>query len=189
MAKARGKDTWRLKEPYEILAPSMFGSTKIGETLAAEPEQVENRILETSLSDLTGDFSKSHVKLRFKVNRVEDGKASTEFIGHDTSREYVRSQIRRRAAKIDHMTDATSNDGRKLRIKTTIITLRRIQSSQIKTLRTITEGIIKKRGQKLKFDQFVQELVLEKLASDIYKQIRKICPIRRVENLKSKVLK
>lgn len=166
----------------------MFGSTKIGETLAAEPEQVKDRVLETSLSDLTGDFSKSHVKLRFKVNEVQDGKATTKFIGHNTSREYIRSQVRRRATKITHITDVKSRDGRKLRVTTIVITLSKIQSSQIKQIRKKIEEVVQKRSQKLKFDQFVQELVLEKLGSDIYKQTKEICPIRRVEVLKSKII-
>lgn len=166
----------------------MFGSTKIGETLATDPERVKDRVLETSLSDLTGDFSKSHVKLRFKVKEVQDGKATTKFIGHNISREYVRSQIRRRATKIDHITDVNRRNGRKLRVKTVVITLRKIQSSQIKSIRKKIEEVIQKRAQKLKFDQFVQELVLEKLGSDVYKQVKEICPIRRVEVLKSKII-
>ena len=63
MARAKGRDTWRSKEWYDILAPSMFGSTKIGETLASEPEKLKGRVIETTLGDLIDDFSKSHIKI------------------------------------------------------------------------------------------------------------------------------
>jgi small subunit ribosomal protein S3Ae len=48
--------------------------------------------------------------------------------------------------------------------------------------------VIESRGKKLTMDQFVQEIVLGKLAADIYKVIKKICPVRRVEVRKSKII-
>lgn len=188
MAKAKGRDTWRLKEWYDIMAPTMFGSTKIGETMATEPKQIKGRILETTLGDLIDDFSKSHVKLRFKLKEVQDDKVSTEYLGHDLSREYVRSQVRRWATKVDCITDVTSKDGQKLRIKAIAISLRRIRHSQIKSIRSEMEKTLGDRCRELEFDQLVQELALGKLASDVYNVIKEICPIRRVEVQKSRVI-
>jgi small subunit ribosomal protein S3Ae len=37
-------------------------------------------------------------------------------------------------------------------------------------------------------EQFIQEVVLGKLSSDIYKEAKRYCPVRRVEVFKSKVL-
>lgn len=188
MAKAKGRDTWRLKEWYDIIAPPMFGSTKIGETMATEPEQIEGRVLETTLSDLTDDFSKSHVKLRFKLKGVQDGQISTEFVGHALSREYIRSQVRRRVTKVDCITDIASRDGRKLRVKAMAISLNRVRDSHIHSIHLRMEKTIKDKSRKLEFDQLVQELVLGKLASDIYKEVKEICPIRRVEVQKSRLI-
>ncbi|MEM3422019.1 MAG: hypothetical protein QW315_07190, partial [Candidatus Hadarchaeum sp.] len=55
------KKSWREKEWFEVVAPPMFGSQKIGETLASEPEQLLGRVFETTLGDLIEDFSKSHI--------------------------------------------------------------------------------------------------------------------------------
>lgn len=188
MARAKGRDTWRLKEWYEIIAPSMFGSQKIGETMATDPEQVKGRVLEVTLRDLIDDYSKSHVKLYFKVSEVKGGQAITEFVGHDMARGYIRSQVRRRATKVDTRTDVTTVDGVKLRITAMVITLRKVQSSHIDSIRSRMEEAIRERAKKLEFDQFVQELALGKLASDVYKSVKEICPIRRVEVRKSKVI-
>ena len=46
-------------------------------------------------SELDGDFSKMHVKIRFKVSDVIGSDALTEFVGHDVMKDYVRRQIRR----------------------------------------------------------------------------------------------
>ncbi len=116
MARMKGRETWRSKEWYDILAPSIFGSSEIGETLASEPEKLKGRVIETTLGDLINDFSKSHVKVLFKIKEVEDHEAKTEFVGHDMSREYIRGQVRRRTTKIDCITTVTTSDGHKLRL-------------------------------------------------------------------------
>lgn len=69
-----------------------------------------------------------------------------------------------------------------------VTSLRRIQSSQIDAIRGGMRKIIENRAAERKLDQFVQEVVLGKLAADIYKTIKKICPVKRVEVRKTKVL-
>lgn len=188
MARPKRRDGWRAKKWYDIHAPSMFGSMKIGETLASEPEKVEGRVMETTLGELIDDFSKNHIKIYLKIKEVEDSKAKTEFMGHDMSREYIRSQVRRRATKVDCITDVTTPDDRKLRITSIAVTLNRTKGPQKKAIQKRMEKYIKERTKDFKFEQLAQQMVLGKFASDIYKNIKDICPIRRVEVKKSKVL-
>lgn len=188
MARPKRRDGWRAKKWYDIHAPSMFGSMKIGETLASEPEKVEGRVIETTLGQLIDDFSKNHIKIYLKIKEVEDSKAKTEFMGHDMSREYIRSQVRRRATKVDCITDVTTPDDRKLRITSIAVTLNRTKGPQKKAIQKRMEKYIKERTKDFKFEQLAQQMVLGKFASDIYKNIKDICPIRRVEVKKSKVL-
>ncbi len=188
MARPKGRDSWRAKEWYDILAPSMFGSTKIGETLASDPEKVIGRIVETSLGDLIDDFSKTHIKILLKIKEVDDNEAKTEFIGHDMSREYIRSQVRRRATKIDVIEDIKTEDGKEVRITAIAVTLNRAQEPQRKSLHARMEEFIKDKASDYEFDQLAQQMVLGKFASDIYKNIKDICPVRRVEVKKSKLI-
>ena len=182
------RDTWRTKGWYEVFAPSMFGGTKIGETPAVDARQLEGRVLESTLGDLIDDFSKSYIKLYFQVKGIEGNRALTKFIGHDVARDYVRSQVRRRVSKIDGVWMITTQDGYRLRLAALVTTLKRIQSSQIEAMRASMKEVIEQRAAKLTFDQFVQEAILGKLSSDVYKVIKKICPVRRVEIQKTKVL-
>jgi small subunit ribosomal protein S3Ae len=183
-----GKETWREKEWYEVIAPPMFGGTKIGETPALDARQLPGRVLETTLGDLIDDFSKSHIKLYFQVKGIEGKRALTRFVGHDMARDYVRSQVRRRATKVDGIFTVTTQDGCKLRMSSMVTSARRIQSSQIEAIRARMREVIEERAKERTFDQFVQEVVLGKLAADIYKAVKKICPVRRVEVKKTKVL-
>ena len=65
------KDKWKAKEWYKIHAPRMFNEAEIGETPSADPEFVLGRTVEVTVQDLTGDFSKMHIKLKFKVVSVD----------------------------------------------------------------------------------------------------------------------
>lgn len=188
MARPKGRDSWRAKKWYDIEAPAMFGSIKIGETLASDPEKVKGRVIETTLGDLIDDFSKNHIKIFLKVREIEDDKAKTEFVSHDMSREYVRSQVRRRATKVDVITDITTSDGRKVRITAIAVTLNRTKTPQKNSIHIQMEDFIQEKAEEYEFEQLAQQMVLGKFASDIYKHIKDICPIRRVEVKKSKLL-
>ncbi len=182
------KKSWREKEWYDIVAPPMFGNAKIGETLASDSSQLIGRVFETTLGDLIEDFSKSHIKLYFQVKGVEEGRVLTSFISHDMARDYIRSQIRRRATRISDISTVTTQDGHRLRVSSIITTLRRVQSSQLEAIRKDMRKVVEDRAGKRTFDQFVQEVVLGKLSADLYKEAKKYCPVKRVEVWKTKVL-
>ena len=182
------KRSWREKGWYDIVAPPMFGGAKIGETLASDPSQLPGRVFETTLGDIIEDLSKSHIKLYFQVKGIEEGRALTRFIGHDMARDYIRSQIRRRATRIGDISTVTTQEGHKLRVSSIVTTLRRVQSAQLEVIRRDMRKVVEARAGERTFDQFVQEVVLGKLASDIYKAAKRYCPVKRVEVWKTKVL-
>jgi len=182
------KKSWREKEWYEIVAPPMFGGAKIGETPALDSQQLLGRVFETTLGDIIEDFSKSHIKLYFQVKSVDGTKAMTAFVGHEMARDYVRSQVRRRVGKADDIATVTTQDGYRLRLSSMVTTVRRVQSTKIDAVRGEMRKVVVARAKERTFDQFVQEMVLGKLSSDIYKEAKRYCPIHRVEVYKSKVL-
>ena len=182
------RKSWREKDWYEVLAPPMFGSQKIGETPTVDVAQLQGRVFETTLGDLIEDFSKSHIKLYFQVRELKDKQAVTGFIGHEMARDYIRSQIRRRAGKIDDVATVTTKDGYTLRLKSIVMTLRRVQRSKLDVIHKDMRRVVEAKAAERTLDQFVQEAVLGKLSADIYREVKKYCPIRRVEVYKSRVL-
>ncbi|MEM1874875.1 MAG: 30S ribosomal protein S3ae [Candidatus Hadarchaeales archaeon] len=181
--------SWKEKVWYEVYAPSMFGGAMVGEIPASDPSHLIGRVFETTLGDIFNDPSKSYVKLYFKITKVEDTKAHTEFDGHEMVKDYIRSLVRRRSEKVDEITPVQTTDGYQMRITSMAITAGKTKSSKISTMRKMIREIIQKRAAERTFDQFVQEMVLGKLAMDILKAIKVIHPIRRIEVYKSKILK
>ena len=113
--KAKGssrkvKDKWKAKEWYSLHAPRMFNETEIGETPSGDPESLYGRTAEVTVQELTGDYSKMHIKLKFKVTDVDGSVAKTSFVGHSLTSEYIRRLTRRKKTKTDHVVDITTKD-------------------------------------------------------------------------------
>ncbi|WP_456475715.1 30S ribosomal protein S3ae [Candidatus Pyrohabitans sp.] len=186
--KRRKIDTWKTKKWYNILAPKIFGGVKIGETLASNPEQLIGRVIEATMKDITGDFTKQHIKLRFKITEVRGNNAYTRFEGQRLSREYMRSQIRRKSTRVEGIVDAITKDGHKLRIRVIALAFGRAQTSQECAIRRILVDMVKTAAEEREFDSFVQEVVSGKIAASMYRAASKIYPLKRVEVRKIKVL-
>jgi len=195
MAKARSraaarkvKDRWRAKNWYNILAPASFDNATIAETLADDPEKLNDRVTEITLQDLTNDFRKSHIKLYFKVHQIEDNNARTEYIGHTLTSDYLRRMVRRRRSKIDAVYDVKTRDGARIRIKPFATTDRRIQNSQKNIIRLTMQKTIAGKAKAMTLSEFVKYIIEGKLGSDIYKSCKTYYPVRRIEIYKTKVL-
>jgi small subunit ribosomal protein S3Ae len=171
-----------------VVAPSFFGNVELGAIPAQEPEQLIGRVVEATLYDITSDFSHHFLKMFFQVNEVDAKTAKTLFKGHEYSRDYLRSLVRRRTTKVDSLINLTTKDGYKLRIAVSALTLSRIKTSQEKIIRKMMDKTIHEKANALSLDQFVQEMVLGKIASDIYNQAKEVAPLRHVGIRKSKLL-
>jgi len=195
MAKARSrtaarkmKDKWKAKTWYNILAPPSFDNVTISDTLADKPVNLINRVTEVSLQDLTNDFRKSHIKLYFKIHNVEETNAHTLFVGHTLTSDYLRRMVRRKRSKIDGVYDATTRDGATVRVKPFATTDKRIQNSQRKIVRETMKKTILDLAKISTLSEFVKCIIDGKIGSDIYKNCKKLYPVKRVEVYKTHVL-
>jgi small subunit ribosomal protein S3Ae len=185
--RSRIKDKWRDKKWYKIVSPPYFGGVELGSVPADDPNKLVGRIVDGTLYDITNDFAHQYLKMYFRVEDVEGKTAHTVFKGHEYSRDYLRSLVRRRTTRVDGLFDVTTKDGYGLMLAVSVFTLSRIKTSQEHEIRTIISAIIKEKATSLTFDQFVQELVLRKIASDIYNEAKRISPLRHVGVRKSKL--
>ncbi len=188
-ARRRVRDTWKEKSWYTIKTPVNFEDKEIGETPAKDAKLLIGRGVEVTMRELTGDFSKQYIKLRFEIDNVAGEVANTKFTGHKTTTDYVRSMIRRGTSRIDASTIATTKDGRKIKLQVLAVTVRRAKSSQQKYMRKIIEDLLVEAAAEKSFDELIKVVVNGNLASEIYHNAKKIYPLKRVEIIKSKVIK
>lgn len=195
MAKARAraavrkvKDRWKAKTWYNILAPPSFDNVTLADTLADNPNNLINRVTEVSLQDLTNDFRRSHIKLFFKIKKIDGTNALTQFVGHTLTSDYLRRMIRRRKSKIEGVYDVNTRDGAVIRIKPFATTDKRIQNSQMKVVRETMKKTIYDQAKANTLSEFVKIVLDGKTGSDIYKNCKKLYPVKRVEIYKTEVV-
>lgn len=186
--RTKVRDKWRGKSWYTIVSPPYFGKIELGTVPSDEPSKLVGRIINTTLYEITNNFSHQYLKMYFKVTEVDGRTAQTVFNGHEYSRDYLRSLVRRRTTQIEGIFKVTLKGDYRLRLSASAFTLKRIKTSQEKTIRTIMKKIIEEKAAQLSYDQFVQEVVLGKIASDIYNEAKKVAPLRHVGIRKSKLI-
>nr|AAZ32507.1 SSU ribosomal protein S3AE [uncultured euryarchaeote Alv-FOS4] len=182
------RDKWRSKVWYTIITPETFSSKEIGMTPADEPEKVIGRIAESTLYDLTGNFKKMHVKLYFKINRVQGTNAYTRFTGHDMTTDYIRRMIRRRRSRIDAIFNVDTSDGYRMRVKVLTVPDRRIKSSIKTEIRKKIQEYLTEKAHSMTFSEYVKYLLADETPRDLSKVLKPIYPVKRIEIRKSEVL-
>ncbi|GBF08401.1 30S ribosomal protein S3ae [Aeropyrum pernix] len=186
------RDTWRLKKWFKVVAPPLFGETVLGTTPADDPDKLIGRVMETTLFDITGDYSYVHVKMYFQVVRVEGDTAYTRFKGHELLRDYIRGLTRRKSSKVTGIFNVWTKDGYGLRVTAMAFTRQRCKTSQKSAIRKVMQEVVEQKARESTLDELIQLMVFSdhegSLAYLIDESARKIYPLRKVEIAKSKLL-
>ena len=181
MAKVKGKE-W-----YPIVAPKMFGNRVLGETFALDPDNIPKRVLSATLIDLTGEPSKYYFKLFFKIREIKDGKARTEYVGHECTRDFLARIVNIRTNRIDTNDIFSLKEG-KIRVKTIAITTSHVRASVATDLRKKISQLLSEKLSSMSLDEFVNDMIEGKIQSSVRSEVNKIYPLRSFEIKKTKVL-
>ena len=181
LAARKQRDKWRAKRWYTVRAPrNPWSYRNIGETIAEEDSMLEGRIYEMMQNELDGDFSKMHVKVRFRITHTVGSDAITEFIGHEVAKDHIRRQVRRARSKVDDTVDIVTEDGFYIRMKPLVITHRTAKSSQKQEIRSRAKEIILKAGATSTWVGIQKSIMDGSLESSIKDAVSAIHPVRTV---------
>ena len=189
VASKKVKDKWKAKKWYTILANESFGKKEIGSSPASSPEEMVGRVSEASLSDITGDYKQSHVKLYFRITKTEGDKAYTEFEGHEINQDYIRRMIRRRKTRIDLVVDAVTSDNSSIRIKPLIVVDRKVINNIETGIRNRVAEFLRAKVKEQPISQFIVYMFSTQIYNDLYEQIKVIYPAKKIEIRSSEVFK
>ncbi len=190
MSKATKKvrDKWRAKEWYDVYAPAYFGEKKVASIPCSDPARVIGRVVETTLYDITNDFSHQSQKLYFLASGVKGMRADTILKGHEYSADYLRSLVRRGSTRIDAIFNVTSRDQYVTRASVVAFTRDRVNANQQHLIRSIMKKTIEEKAVTLGYDQLCHEMILGIFGSEVYNLAKKVSPLRHVGVRKSKLL-
>jgi small subunit ribosomal protein S3Ae len=183
------KDKWKAKQWVTVLASPSFGNAPIGRVPLTDVEKPGGRVVETTLYDILKQDPQHYAfKLYFQIDRVDGDTAYTILKGHEYSREYLRSLIRRGSSMSDFIKDYKTKDGYVVRVYCIALSQGRMNSSKKHEIRVVMDTVIAERAASLTYDQFVQETVLQKVASDVYNEAKNVTRLRHVGVRKTKLI-
>ncbi|HQT44364.1 MAG TPA: hypothetical protein PLO51_00135 [Candidatus Micrarchaeota archaeon] len=190
--KAKGKvvDKWKAKSWYSVIAPEFFNSKEIGQIVSSDEENLVGRKVNANLGELTGSFnmSNAYTTIKFLVKEVKGKHCYTEFIGHELAPAYVRTLARRRRSVIMVVKDNVTKDGKKYRIKMTVVTGVKVSAKAKTAIRKAIEEELASSVPKTDYIAMAQDVLFGKLSQKVYLRIKKIAPIRKIEAHKSEIV-
>ena len=188
-AARKQKDKWKAKRWYTIRAPRQPWHFKvIGETLGEEDQLLIGRMYEITQQEVDGDFSKMHVKLKFRVTEIIGQDAITEFAGHEVLKDHVRRQVRRYRGKIDDVIDAITEDGYYVRIKPFMITQGRVKTSQKQGIREACRNTVLQAAARNTWVSLQKLMLTGELEQMIDKAVRKVASVKTIIIRKSQLV-
>lgn len=187
--KRKTADIWKKKEWYVIVAPKMFEEKEVGATPADKEEKLLNRVIEVPLREITGNIQHQFIKLLFRVVEVKAKKAYTDFDGFALVREYLKRNVRRRRSLISTIQTMTTKDGKKIQVTAHIFTARKVKASQKRELRQKMAEVLVKTASERNFEDIIQQLVFGAVSAEIFKNVKTLAQVKRVELEKCEVIR
>ena len=136
---------------------------------------------------LAAHDSRQNVKMKLRISNVAADAAYTEFVGHELTRDYLRSLVKRRTTRIDSHVPVLTKDGKMVDLSVTCYTLTRANLSQTHAIRGLLFSKTQDLAKEGDFNALLNGIVTGDISKELFKTIKPLFPVRRVEVIKSKV--
>ena len=183
----RRVEGWKAKSWFKVHTPDTLGKVYIGDTIANDAESAVGRVMTATLGEIVNDYAKQHVKMSFRIATVTGDAAYTEFIGHEVTRDYLRSLVKRRSSRIDTIVPVTTKDGKKVRLTICTYTFARANLSQEHAIRNAIIQAVAAQAQAWDLTAHLNGLGSGELPRHLCRAVQPVHPTRRVEIIKSRV--
>lgn len=166
------------KNWYTIQAPAEFGKRELGESYLVSPETAQGRTVSINLRELTGNSRDQNVYLTFRMGAGKGHILPTDVIGYSLTATSVKRLVRGNTDRLDDYFMFTSKDGKKVVVKTLIITLHKVQRSVSAHLRKDLGEFLRAEIESNDFTSFMVNLAGNKVLAPLKKNLHKIYPLK-----------
>ena len=163
---------------YKILAPKLFGQKEIGESYLASPESAVGRTLKINLKDLTGNVKDQNGYVVFEITKLNGNMLQTTIRGFELTAAFVKRSVRKNTNRLDDYFEFVSKDGKKIAVKSLMITLHKVNRSICSELRRQLRDGLNEDISKNEFEVFLGNLVSNRVQGGLRKRLAKVYPLR-----------
>jgi ribosomal protein S3AE len=165
---------------YKILAPAVFGKKEMGESYLASAEQAKGRTLKANLKDLTGNIRDQNAYIAFKIINWQGTTLETTVTGYELNAASVKRIVRKNCNKLDDYYAFKTKDGKKIVIKSLMLTIHKVPRSIRSELRRKLQELLNEEVSKVNFDTLISNVVGYKIQGPAKKKLAKIYPLKEV---------
>ena len=184
-SQKKGKDKWKEKTWYTLVAPNYLGGREIGMSIGNGEMSMVGRKIEIPVSDFTGNFRRANAKMSFRILSCQGTKCSTEFIGHSLNDDYIRRMVRRRKERIDIIKQVSTADHANMVLKVVIVTDGKLNTSKRTEIRKTVENFLVEKADTMSYGDLAKYVIGEDVYGDIVSATKDIYPIKKIEMRKS----
>ena len=165
---------------FKVISPRVFGQKEIGESYLSSAQSAVGRKLKVNLKELTGNVRDQNVYINLQINKLDANNLNTSVIGYQIAPAYIKRLVRKNADRIDGYFIFKTKGGKRVILKSLIVTLNKTQRSTKSQLNNELGTLLKEEISKVGFDTFVNDLVHYKIQGSMKKKLRKIFPLKEV---------
>lgn len=205
-SKKGERHTFARKEWFNIISPACVQIKKpIGWTCCKKPQgtQVVSDFLKGRIAELTyADVTSSHLdvpkKISSIVDEVQGSNCFTSFYKYELARDKISGMLRKRQTLVEINAEAKTEDGIVVRVFLVVVSNRvegqvklntYIKHAKVKLLRKKMTAEVQKLAAKAKLDNFIYDILTEKLVKDLQAEAVKIVPGCKLQIAKVKTVK
>lgn len=179
--KTKTVDKWRKKRYFSLFAPKQFQERELGQSIAYGPDELMGRRVSSNLMILTGNVKKQNINITFRVNKVKGDSAYTMIDQYSVAPAAIKRKVRRQKDRIDESIKLVTKDNISVRIKPLIITVNKVSNSVTTALRSAAIKYMEKYIGETNYDQFVNDLIIEKFQRELRGSLSKLTPVKSVD--------
>jgi len=210
--KRKVVDPFTKKIWYEIKAPTVFVTRRVGRTLVTktqgqriETDGLKNRVCEFNLADMMGSDerkgdqqSDGFKKMKLCIEEIQGKQCLTDFHGMSLTRDKMCQLVKKKQTLIEAYTDVKTTDGFVVRLSCLAFTKKHpqqnkvtcyAQTAQIRKIRKKMVSVIQSEVSKGALKDTVKRLTLGLIESEIEKATKRIFPLKDVHIQKVKIVK
>ena len=165
---------------FKIVAPRIFGNKEVGESYLASPEVAIGRKMKINLKDLTGNVKDQNAYVGLQVIKASGSILNTAVISYELTSASIKRMVRKMTSRLDDAYVFQTKGGKKVIIKTILITLHMAQRSTESQIRKEIKEMLSAEISQTGFDNFVNNLVINKVQSQLRKRLTKIFPVKEL---------
>jgi len=168
------------KKWFTVLAPVIFKEKELSEIAAFEPQNLIGRPAEFNLMQITGIPKDQQKKVIFKIIDTRGEKAITIPWRFYLIESFLQRSSRRFKEKFIYVTDVKTKDGKTATIKMMAMAVRKLhQPVRASLLKKLAQQISEKVPE-LTSDELFTPANIDKLASDLRKELKQIFPLDKL---------